>query len=186
MVAGGRRKTVPLMQQVDALPYLETSEFQAVDLPYGAGRVRLYVFLPKRGAGLNSFLDTLDAKTWAGSLAALRPTRLTLLLPRFKADYRANLNSAPIALGMGEAFGAGADFRPMGLGRSRLGAVIHKAVLAVDEEGTVAAATGGIMRPMAVPAAPPVVMRVDGPFFCTIRDDLTGTLLFGGAIRDPQ
>ena len=112
---------------------------------------------------------------------------MTLLLPRFKADYRATLNPALIALGMGEAFGPGADFRPMGLKESVLGAVIHKAVLEVDEKGTVAAAATGVtVRSLAVPAAPEVVMRVDRPFFCAIRDDATGTLLFAGAIRDPQ
>ena len=29
-------------------------------------------------------------------------------------------------------------------------------------------------------------MRVDRPFFCAIRDNVTGTLLFTGSIRDPQ
>ena len=184
---GGATKTVPLMRQSGSLPYLETSEFQAVGLPYGAGRVRLYVFLPKPGSTLDAFLGTLDTKAWSGWLAAMRPTRLTLLLPRFKAHSQATLNPALTALGLGAAFGPGADFRPMGLGRSFLSAVIHKAVLEVDEEGTVAAAaTGGSMMSMAVPAAPQMVMRVDHPFFCAIRDDATGTLLFAGAIRNPQ
>ena len=31
-----------------------------------------------------------------------------------------------------------------------------------------------------------VIMRVDHPFFCAIRDNVTGTVLFAGLIRDPN
>jgi len=66
-------------------------------------------------------------------------------------------------------------------------AVLHKATLDVDEEGTVAtAATAVIMTKMAMARPPQAIqMRVDHPFFCAIRDDATGTLLFLGAIREP-
>jgi len=186
-LTGGATKTVALMRQTDTLPYLDSADFQAVSLPYGSGRVSLVVFLPKPSISLDTFLGTLDAGAWEGWLGEVRPTRLALFLPRFKAEYRVTLNAALMDMGMEAAFGIGADFRPMGLGGSMLGPVIHKAVLEVDEEGTVAAATAVVMMRSAMSRPDPVpVMRVDRPFFCAIRDTETGALLFAGAIRDPQ
>ncbi len=186
-LTSGATKTVALMRQIGSLPHLDSADFQAVSLSYGSGRVSLVVFLPKPGISLEAFIGTLDAETWERWLGAMRPARLALLLPRFKAEYRATLNSALADVGMGAAFDIGADFRPMGLGGSLLGPVIHQAVLEVDEEGTVAAAATAVvmMRSLFRPNPVPV-MRVDRPFFCAIRDDETGALLFAGAIRDPQ
>jgi len=187
MLRDGATKTVSLMGRTGSLPYLDAPEFQAVSLPYGSGRVSLLVFLPKPEVSLDAFLGTPDPDIWEGWLGAMKPTRLALFLPRFKAEYRATLNAALSGMGMEEAFGIGADFRPMGLGGSLLGPVIHQAVVEVDEEGTVAAAATAVvmMRSMARPSPVPV-MRVDRPFFCAVRDDETGALLFVGAVRDPQ
>ena len=112
---------------------------------------------------------------------------MTLFLPRFHADDTRQLKSAAVcSMGMASAFGPGADFRPMGLTRSAISEVIHKATLDVDEEGTVAtAATGTVMHSLAMRRVDPVVVRVDHPFLCAIRDDATGTVLFLGAIREP-
>jgi serpin B len=66
--------------------------------------------------------------------------------------------------------------------------VLHKAIIEVNEEGTVAAAATGItMSPMMAMRVPVIVnMTVDHPFLCAIRDDHTGTILFIGAIRNPE
>ena len=76
----------------------------------------------------------------------------------------------------------------MGLRHGVISDVVHKAVVEVDEEGTVAAAaTGTIMRSLAMPAMRlPTAFRVDHPFFCVIRDNETGAILFAGAIYDPE
>lgn len=183
---GGGTKTVPLMERSGSLSYTETDEFQAVSLPYGAGRMSFMVLLPEAGTDINSLVSNLTPTIWADAIKTMKPTRLDLVLPRFKADYRATLNEPLVALGMGPAFAPDADFAPMGLHQAFLGGVIHKAVLEVDEEGTVAAAATGVMYQSAgMMPAPPKEMRVDHPFFCAIRDNETGTLLFAGVIRDP-
>lgn len=82
----------------------------------------------------------------------------------------------------------GADFTPMGLQGSFLSAVVHKAVLEVDEDGTVAAAATAVFGIMGGGGPPPpaTIMRVDHPFFCAIRDNVTGVVLFAGVIRAPN
>jgi len=183
----GATKTLPMMALTETLPYLDTPKFQAAALPYGNGRLSLYVFLPKTGHDLDGFVGSLNAGTWEGWVAAMNPARVNLTLPRFKVDYTATLSPTLTALGMGSAFTPAADFTPMGLRGSFLSAVIHRAILEMDEEGTVAAAATGLTFGLGG-AAPPVtvIMRVDHPFFCAIRDNVTGAVLFAGLIRDPN
>ena len=60
----GREKQCPMMTQSGKYPYLEGPNFQAISLPYGAGRFSLYVFLPAAELGLDGFLKCLDRETW--------------------------------------------------------------------------------------------------------------------------
>lgn len=117
----------------------------------------------------------------------MKPTRLTLFLPRFKAEYEGRLRGPLSALGMASVFEREADFGPMETGALMIGDVIHKAVLDIEETGTVAAAATAVvmMRSAALPR-PASVLRMDRPFFLAIRDSVTGTILFAGIIRDPQ
>lgn len=188
----GTTKTLPLMAQVETFSYLDTSDFQAVGLPYGTGRLSLYVFLPKPGRSLDGFVNGLTANSWEGWMGKMQAAKVNITLPRFKVSYQAPLNQPLMALGMASAFTAGADFTPIGLQSpsgqgSFLTGVVHKAILEVDENGTVAAAATGVFASGGGGFAhPPAVMRVDHPFFCAIRDNVTGTLLFVGAIRNPN
>jgi serpin B len=64
--------------------------------------------------------------------------------------------------------------------------VIHKAFVAVDEEGTeAAAATAVVMRTTSVPA-PPKVFRADHPFIFIIKDIRSQSILFMGRVMNPQ
>lgn len=82
---------------------------------------------------------------------------------------------------MTSAFGD-ADFSRMGSAAGYLEVVMHKTYIRVDEKGTEAAAVSGAA--MAVSAPP--VFRVDRPFAFTIADRETGTILFLGAITNPE
>ena len=64
--------------------------------------------------------------------------------------------------------------------------VIHKAFVAVDEEGTeAAAATAVVMKLTSVPA-PPKVFRADHPFIFIIRDNHSESILFMGRVMNPE
>ena len=183
-LADGSQQIVPLMSQEDEFSYLETPTFQAVRLPYGQGRLAMYVFLPKSKTGLDALLQTATASQWDRWLTKMHVTYLSLSLPRFHADDQWTLNKPLSQMGMASAFGSGADFSPMGLPGDYIQAVIHKATLDVDEEGTTATAATAVVMTESIRVSKE--MRVDHPFLCAIRDDATGTVLFLGAIRDPQ
>jgi len=66
--------------------------------------------------------------------------------------------------------------------------VIHKAVIAVDETGTeAAAATATRISGIACggPVSPPVSMRINRPFLFFIRDMTSNTVLFIGRVLNP-
>ena len=64
--------------------------------------------------------------------------------------------------------------------------VIHQAFVAVDEEGTeAAAATAVIANAPAPPPPKPVEFRADRPFLFLIRDARHGTILFVGRLVHP-
>jgi len=185
----GAKKKLPLMSQNGRFRYFENEKFQAISLPYGAGRMSMYVFLPAKNAKLKNFQAELSAANFESWMSQLRSTEGNFVLPRFKLEYEIVLNNTLKALGMEAAFDPQrANFSAMharpALANVFIGEVKHKTFVEVNEEGTEAAAvTSGGMQ--ATSFVPPFKMTVDRPFFCAIRDNQTGTILFMGAIVEP-
>lgn len=64
--------------------------------------------------------------------------------------------------------------------------MFHETFVAVDEEGTeAAAATGAVMLTRGRPAPIPV-FRADHPFLFFIRDTRRGRILFAGRLASPE
>jgi len=184
----GTKKTLPMMRQRDHFAYQENDSFQAISLPYGSGDVVMDIFLPKAGAKMDDFRKSLTTANWTAWQRQFRQSEGTIVLPRFKVKYETALKPPLTALGMGQAFSDQADFSGMLEGKdARITDAIHKTVLEVNEEGTVAAGvTGIIVGVTAMPVDPPFEMVVDHPFFLAIRDVPTGTVLFLGMINNPE
>jgi serpin B len=105
-------------------------------------------------------------------------------IPRFKMEYEVQLKNTLIALGMAEFFGGlKTDFSPMTDSQVAVASVKHKTFVEVNEEGTEAAAVTVIELERSTTG---FEMNVNRPFFCAIRDNTTGTILFMGTIVDPQ
>ena len=99
-------------------------------------------------------------------------------------------------LGMAAAFNNQADFsgmtgRPPTQGSLKIGAIEHRAVIDVVEEGTEAAAAtavtmmrSGARLPQREPEPEP--FHFDRPFLFLIADGTTGAVLFAGRVVDPR
>jgi serine protease inhibitor len=187
-LANGSTKNAPLMQRSARLSYYENDQFQAVSLPYGSGRWSMYVFLPNAKSNLTDFNKTLTNENWDKWLNSFQKRQGSLALPKFKADFDTSLNQALGAIGMEPAFASNADFSKLSDRSAAISQVKHKTFVEVNEEGTEAAAVTavGIVTTSARPIDEPFNMVVDRPFFCAIRDNQTGTVLFMGNIQDPE
>ena len=177
----GNQKQVQMMRREGEYPYFRGENFEATSLPYGDGRLAMYIFLPNRNVNLNKFLRDLNAENWEGWITQLQDRRQTMMLPRFKMEYEVRLNDTLEALGMGIAFGGGADFSGMGPSLF-ISEVRHKTFVEVNEEGTEAAAVTAVVGVKSLPPA----FRVDRPFFFAIYDAETETILFMGTLTEPM
>lgn len=184
-----QQKKHPMMAQGGEYRYYETSQFQAVRLPYGTKqRVSFYVFLPQSSSSLADFQKNLTAENWEQWMTQFRQRQGSIQIPRFKLEYDVQLKSALSQLGMAEAFSSRANFSGLSPVPTKIDEVKHKTFVEVNEAGTEAAAVTsiGIRATSARPVEEPFRMVVDRPFFCAIRDDQTGTILFMGAIANPK
>jgi serpin B len=187
-LSDGTQKKHPMMSQSGKYRYYENETFQAVTLPYGKGRLSLYVFLPRKNTNLDTFQQQLTLENWQQWINQFGMRQGSIQLPRFKFDYDIQLNSALKALGMESAFSAGANFSNMTSASVAIDEVKHKTFVEVNEEGTEAAAAtsvGMVLTSVRVPQEP-FQMIVDRPFFCAIRDNQSGTVLFMGSIKEPK
>ncbi len=186
----GSETTCQMMQLEQKLPYLETADFQMVELPYGGQHFSAVVILPRPEKKLPELLPNWDAEQLQQWIQQLHPTQGTLLLPKFELRYQKSLREVLSQLGMAVAFDRGrADFSAMYEGPEKLflSDVLHKTYLKVDEEGTEAAAvTGVIVGITSVGHEKRFFMQVDRPFLFLIRDRNTGTILFLGQILQPE
>jgi serpin B len=185
----GGTVTVPLMNQSGEYSYYEDEDLQAVSLPYGEGRMSMYVVLPREGRDYGEFLSTLSEANWEEWMGRFMDRKGELDLPRFKVEYEQSLNDALKAMGMTPAFSYGLEdmFTDLGGQKAYISEVLQKTYIDVNEEGTEAAAVTGVVVGITSyqPEPPPFIMTVDRPFFFAIRDNQTGTLLFMGSITNP-
>lgn len=184
----GRQPQVPMMAQSGEFQYQEGNGCQAVRLPYAGGRLGMCVLLPEPDSSADKLLASLNAQGWQTQLRRqFRSRRGSLVLPRFKLEYGAELKRPLTALGMALPFSRGADFSGMSPTPLYLSEVRHKSFVEVNEEGTEAAAvTLGVMRHSSVQRpTPPFEMVVDRPFLFVIEDNLTNAILFLGVVFDP-
>ncbi len=186
-LSDGTSKLHPLMVQSDRYPYYETEQFQAVSLPYGSGRMSLYLFLPKSTSSLKAFYQTLTAEHWQTWMGRFSKQQGTVRVPKFKLAYDVELKTALSTLGMGLAFDASqADFSHLSERVTHIDQVKHKTFVEVNEVGTEAAAVTSVgISVTSVMPDRPFQMTVDRPFFLAIRDNQTKAVLFMGSMVDP-
>jgi serine protease inhibitor len=188
-LANGIQLQAPMMEQSRTFLYQTGSGFQAVQLFYSGQRLEMEVLLPDADSSLEALLNRLDEKNWQNTiLPGFHENRGTLVLPRLKLRYGAELKSPLAALGLKTALSGSADFSGMSASRLFLSEIKHQSYVEVNEEGTeAAAATTGVMALASMRNQPqPFQMIVDRPFLFVISDHLTKSILFLGLIYDPE
>ena len=181
--AVGGDQSAKLMHREGKTLYTETSDYQAVDLPYGDSAFTMSVVLPKDGKSVESVAASLTTTAWQSLGRSFAQREVDLSLPKVTLSWKRDLRGNMKALGMRAAFADGADFTRMStLGNHLFMSLLQQnTFVSIDETGTEAAAVtvGGI----SVTSAPVVTtVRVDRPFIFVIRERLSGTVLFMGKI----
>jgi serpin B len=181
----GSTVQVPTMALTESLSYAAGTGWQAVELPYVGHSLAMTLILPD---DLAAFEAGLTAAQLDEITAALSEHHVSLTMPRFGIETKAQLADLLAELGMPAAFNPDlADFSGITTAeRLFISDVIHQANIDVDEKGTeAAAATAVVMRATAAPGEP-VTLHLDRPFLFALRDVPTGAVLFLGRVVDPS
>ena len=184
----GQKIDVPMMNQKAEFGYMETDDFQALEMPYVDQELSMVILLPKKFDALGEFEITFIQDNLTQWLTKIHKREVVVFVPKFKMTSQFSLASVLQSMGMTDAFSSDANFSGMDGKRDLfISAVIHKAYVEVNEEGTeAAAATGVVMRLTSVGPTPTPVFRADHPFLFLIRDNLTGSILFIGRVANPK
>jgi serpin B len=176
--------------------YGENDDVQVLEMPYKGAKNRseqmvMTIILPKTTSGIcHPETEAFLSKEKLDSI--LRGSReVAVRMPKFKVESRFLLRPALEDLGMEEAFSPNkADFSGMTTTTNpdeelHVSEVVHKAYVAVDEEGTeAAAATAMICKCRGMSMVTSFV--ADHPFLFLIRHKGTGLTLFVGRVEKPE
>jgi serpin B len=176
-----------MMNQKERFGYAETELLQVLEMPYIDDDLSMIVLLPRKLDGVRELEKQLNADTLKGWISVLRKREVQVFFPRFKMTSEFGLAQILSEMGMPDAFSGKADFSGMTGNRDLfISAVIHKAYVDVNEEGTEAAAATGVVMRLTSVEVPPPVFRADHPFIFLIRDNHTGSILFLGRLESPK
>lgn len=180
--ADGSVITIDGMATSEAATFGQGPGWRAAELPYLGGDLSMVVIVPD---DLASFEKSLDGKRLESIVGGLHDPLTSLQMPKFSFRTTVSLHEQLSSLGMPAAFTDEADFQGITTQeRLRISDVFHQAFIAVDEEGTEAAAATAVVF-TAVSAPIGETLTVDHPFVFAIRDVKTGAVLFLGRVVDP-
>jgi serpin B len=188
--------------------YATGDGWQAVELPYLGGELRMTVVVPDPGR----FVEVeavLDGRALVALLRSLRTSVVDVSIPQFGFTTDLELDDALRSIGVVDAFDrATADFAGVTADEPlALAGVAHQSFLGIDEEGTEATGTPPRAPPPtdpgttipspttgAAPTIPPAtttsatveVVLVDRPFLVLVADGGTGSPLFYGRVVAPR
>lgn len=196
-IRGGEAVNVPAMQtRSHTCGYAKHDEFTVVSIPYIDSDLQFLILLPDDAKGLPT-LETQITAALLAERAEIEERGLLLSLPKFKFEPPTlRLASALQGLGMKTAFDlppGSANFDRMAPRKPndylRLSEVFHKTFVAVDENGTEAAAaatTEGEWLGVEEKPPNPIEIKIDRPFFYAIQHAASGACLFIGRVTDPR
>ena len=179
----------PMMYQKAKFRYADLKTFQLLQMPYRGDQLSMVVLLPKAYhtedmAALEKSLTTANLSNW---LRRAHKREVRVYLPKFKMTSEFSLKDTLMAMGMKDAFTKKANLSGMdGTYRLYISAVVHKAFVDVNEEGTEAAAATAVVVALRSAAPRQLIFRADRPFIFLIRDTRTSSILFIGRVMNPK
>lgn len=182
-LSDGRLKPVSMMSQTGEYEYFQDENCQAITLPYLDDNISMVIFLPNEQSSLSTFQQLLDTHSWLHWQSQFSRRRVYLNLPSFQIEYEDSLMDDLQKLGLGIALSSGADYLNICNTQIAISAIKHKAFMEVNEEGTEAAGTTGVLMQRIVGGTSSMV--INRPFFCVIKNNQTGVILFMGVIWEP-
>lgn len=181
---GDEEVDVDMMKQTEYFRRGDGDNFKALQMGYHGDDLAALVVLPDEGA-MDEVEADFDADTFANTVEELEREYVRLQFPRFEVQERLTLGETLQEMGIEAAFSEEADFDGIHPDLF-LEAVVHEAVMEVDEEGTEAAAATAAGMGITSQPPEPSEFVVDRPFFFYVYDRPTGAIVFATRVVDPS
>lgn len=181
----GTMSSQEMMHKTAYFDYMENEHIQMVELPYKSNDLSMLIILPKskEPAAIQKLVADLNSNQVSQWTKQLENQEIFLVMPKFKLQESYSMKPILANMGMPIAFDSRANYSlfndklPL-----KVDSVIHKAVVEVDEKGTVAAAATGIGVQL-VMATHKAEITADHPFMFMIKDNKTDAILFLGQVN---
>ena len=181
----GTMSSQEMMYKTAYFDYMENEHVQVVELPYKSNDLSMLIILPKskEPAAIQKLVADLNSNQVSQWTKQLENQEIFLVMPKFKLQESYSMKPILANMGMPIAFDSRANYSlfndklPL-----KVDSVIHKAVVEVDEKGTVAAAATGIGVQL-VMATHKAEITADHPFMFMIKDNKTDAILFLGQVN---
>ena len=159
---------------------------------YQGGRYEFIALIPDEGVRLSEYVSTLTGERLLSILDDYENHPVDTLMPKFEAEYKADLNPVLKEMGIKEAFNKyTADFKGIGTPTEPdhnicIGDVKQVNKIKVDENGTKAVAVTSIGMIAVISCIPPRPYKVylDRPFLYIIFDRATRMPVFLGMLQE--
>ncbi len=190
----GSTVSVPMMSNEGTKLHIndQPDGTRLLEIPYGNGQFSMIILLPSPESTVADLINSLTTETLTEWIAESDTLSTHLMLPKFKTEFKLELNDVLKGMGMELPFvrnaaDFGGFFNEISGKRLYLDRVIHQSFIEVNEEGSeAAAATVAVISLLcATCESQPLVTRVDRPFAYFIREEHTGAILFAGTMMNP-
>ena len=170
-----------------AVTSIKGTKAKAIQLPYKGDRYHMIIILPDERNSLDEIDKDLEKIQFSKEVTFDKPSTYVVSIPKFKIEAKYDLVENMKQLGIKDLFTQGKANLSGFTGDKGLyaSAMVQKAFVEVNEEGSEAAAATGLVvssRSLTMPAS----FICDHPFEFFIKDSKTGLVLFNGRILDPS
>jgi len=171
--------------------YIHDEKADGMVKPFKDKRFAFAAILPKTGTNLKDYISGMTGEDFLKLMNSSDNEKADCTLPKFKYEYKVNLNDQLKGMGLTDAFnGDIADFSKMGSsdkGKLYIGDVLHKTFIQVDQVGAKAGAATKVemFATSGMPTAEPKKIIFDRPFVYAIIDTETKLPVFIGTVNDP-
>ena len=176
--ADGTQTETTFMWMDDDLTFCDAGDMRGVVLPYGGDRYTMTLVQPAENSDFGTMLDNLDTSSLAALQESAKTKEVILALPKFETEINIELDPCLKEMGFSNVYSPG-----IGTASDhylQLEKMIHVVKIVVDEEGTEAAAA--TVADMNECVADYEVLTFEEPFVYLIKDTLSDTILFMGAV----
>lgn len=186
LLSDGNTIQTAMMSKLDNFFYSEDDRLQMLQLPYLKSSIRMAVLLPKTTHSVKEIQQALTQATFSKLLQNATNLKVLVSLPKFKLASTFNSLKQPLQqMGVIDAFSDQADFSNITTSALAISDIIQKAVIEVDEKGTVAAAATAVVM-FGAAVQQPIQFNANHPFLFILYETKSGVILFIGQVFNPQ